>query len=295
MANDLAQQASSKVRDIASWLESREPGDLLEEARRFARRRPGTFLACAALAGLVGGRFTRGMADEARDDSGTADTPVLRRTEPPSRPSWPHLRSRPRPRSSARPPSPAPARLRHRPGHRDRAGQPRHPVPDGRIRPMTSVPNSWGSHAVGDTGGRHGSIADAIPPAEQVEGAHQTFDKGEVSSLGAIVSDISNDLSTLMRQEVALAKAEATETATRAGKGAGMLGGAGVAGHMALLFLSIALMWGLAELLDSLGWASVIVALLWAVIAAVLAVIGRRQLKKAPGHGPHGRHRQASA
>jgi hypothetical protein len=155
---------------------------------------------------------------------------------------------------------------------------------------MTTIPNSGagrsdpgGSHAVGDTGARHGSISDAIPPAEQVEGAHQTFDKGEVSSLGAIVSDISNDLSTLMRQELALAKAEATQTASRAGKGVGMLAGAGVAGHMVLVFLSLALMWGLAQLLDSLGWASVIVALLWAVIAAVLAVMGRGQLKKAPG------------
>ena len=79
MANDLAQQASSKIRDIARWLESREPADLLEEARSFARRRPGTFLAGAALVGLVGGRLTRGMADEARDDSGTPDATVLRR------------------------------------------------------------------------------------------------------------------------------------------------------------------------------------------------------------------------
>jgi hypothetical protein len=83
MANDLAQQASSKIRDIARWLESREPADLLEEARSFARRRPGTFLAGAALAGLVGGRLTRGMADEARDDSGTPDaTQSFAATEP---------------------------------------------------------------------------------------------------------------------------------------------------------------------------------------------------------------------
>ena len=157
---------------------------------------------------------------------------------------------------------------------------------------MSSTPNSGagradpgagGSHAIGDTGSRHGSISDAIPPAEQVEGAHQTYDKGEVSSLGAIVGDISADLSTLMRQELALAKAEATQTATRAGKGAGMLAGAGVAGHMMLVFLSLALMWGLAEMLDSLGWASVIVAVLWAIIAGVLAAMGRSQLKKAPG------------
>ena len=97
------------------------------------------------------------------------------------------------------------------------------------------------------------------------------------------MSDISNDLSTLMRQEVALAKAEAQQSATRAGKGAGMLGGAGVAGHMALLFVSVALMWALADALDSLAWASVLVALLWAVIAAVLAILGRKQLQRVTG------------
>src|ERR687889_746325 len=102
-------------------------------------------------------------------------------------------------------------------------------------------------------------------------------------SLGELLGEVSSDLSTLMRQELALAKAEAQQTASRAGKGAGMLAGAGVAGHLVLVFLSLALMWGLAELLDSLGWASVIVAALWAVIAAVLAVMGRAQLKKAPG------------
>lgn len=70
IAADLARQASTRARDLASWLEAREPGDLLEEARRFARQRPGMFLAGAAVLGLIGGRLTRGMADEARDDSG---------------------------------------------------------------------------------------------------------------------------------------------------------------------------------------------------------------------------------
>jgi len=76
VATDLVQQASSKARELARWLESREPGDLLDEARSFARRRPGMFLAGAAVLGLVGGRLTRGMADEARDDSGTPDYPA---------------------------------------------------------------------------------------------------------------------------------------------------------------------------------------------------------------------------
>ena len=54
---------------------------------------------------------------------------------------------------------------------------------------------------------------------------------------------MSRDVSTLMRQEVELAKAELTQSAKRAGKGAGMYGGAGVAGWFTLLFLSVALWW----------------------------------------------------
>jgi hypothetical protein len=102
-------------------------------------------------------------------------------------------------------------------------------------------------------------------------------------SLGALLSDITSDISMLMRQEVALAKAELTESAKRAGKGAGMLGGAGVAGHFVLLFLSIALWWGLGDLMDNMALSAVLVALLWAVVAAVLALKGRTELKRIEG------------
>lgn len=130
---------------------------------------------------------------------------------------------------------------------------------------------------------RSESIRDAIPDPEPIHGAHDTYAKGEVGSIGALVSDISADLSTLMRQEVALAKAEVKESATRAGKGAGMLGGAGYAGHFVVLFLSLALWMGLADLIDNLGWAAVIVAVLWGIVAAVLALMGRNQLKNIEG------------
>lgn len=70
VASDLARQASTRARDAATWMENREPGDVVEEVKRFARQRPGTFLAATALVGLVAGRMTRGIADEARDDSG---------------------------------------------------------------------------------------------------------------------------------------------------------------------------------------------------------------------------------
>jgi hypothetical protein len=62
LAAELAQQAADRARGLASWLEQREPGDLLEEVRAYARRHPGTFLFGAAVAGVVAGRLTRGVA-----------------------------------------------------------------------------------------------------------------------------------------------------------------------------------------------------------------------------------------
>jgi hypothetical protein len=101
-------------------------------------------------------------------------------------------------------------------------------------------------------------------------------------SIGELLSDISTDITTLMRQEVALAKAEATQSAKQAGKGAGMLAGAGVAGHMVLLFISIALWWGIGDKTGH-GWSALIVAAIWAIIAAILAVTGRKEIKNVSG------------
>ncbi|WP_203581792.1 phage holin family protein [Microbacterium hibisci] len=107
--------------------------------------------------------------------------------------------------------------------------------------------------------------------------------KAADTSLGDLVGEVSRDLSTLMRQELELAKAELSESAKRAGKGAGLLGGAGYAGSMAVLFLSIALWWALGDLLDSLGWSAVIVAVIWAIIAGILFAVGRSRLKSVQG------------
>jgi hypothetical protein len=106
--------------------------------------------------------------------------------------------------------------------------------------------------------------------------------KADNASLGELLGEVTRDLSTLMRQEVELAKAELKQSATKAGKGGGMLAGAGVAGHFVLVFLSLALMFALGALMP-LGWAAVIVAVIWAIIAAVLASIGRKNLKQIQG------------
>lgn len=107
--------------------------------------------------------------------------------------------------------------------------------------------------------------------------------KAAETSLGELVGEVSRDLSALMRKELELAKAELAESAKRAGKAAGLLGGAGYAGSMAVLFVSLALWWALGDLIDSLGWSAVIVAVIWAIIAAILFATGRSRLKSVQG------------
>ena len=100
--------------------------------------------------------------------------------------------------------------------------------------------------------------------------------------MGQLLGEISGDISTLMRQEVELAKTEVRQSVNQASKGTSMLGGAAVAGHMVLLFLSVALWWALGTSIGR-GWSALVVALIWALIAAVLATMGRTQLKAVTG------------
>jgi hypothetical protein len=111
-------------------------------------------------------------------------------------------------------------------------------------------------------------------------GEHTTAtDRPDVSgrSVGDLIGEVTGDLTTLMRQELELAKAEVKQEATTAGKAAGMLGAAGFAGYMTLLFASIALWWALANGMDE-GWAALIVAVLWGIAAAVLGVVGKKKI-----------------
>jgi hypothetical protein len=120
-------------------------------------------------------------------------------------------------------------------------------------------------------------VAVSAPGADPTIANHRHVDVGSVS-VGELITDVSRDLSMLMRQELELAKAEVKTEVTKTGKAAGMLGGAGFAGYMVLLFLSIALWWGLANVIDQ-GWAALIVAVIWAAIGAVLYVTGRNTLR----------------
>jgi hypothetical protein len=98
------------------------------------------------------------------------------------------------------------------------------------------------------------------------------------SSAGELVQEVASDLSRLMRQELELAKAELRDEARQAGRGAGMIAAAGMATLVVLLFASTALMWLLGTWL-ALGWAALIVAVLWAIVGGLLYATGRSRLR----------------
>jgi hypothetical protein len=62
VAGEMVRRVSGAAEQAAGWLEGREPGDLVNEVRDYARRRPGVFLAGAVVAGLLMGRLTRDVA-----------------------------------------------------------------------------------------------------------------------------------------------------------------------------------------------------------------------------------------
>ncbi|MFD1829365.1 phage holin family protein [Streptomyces desertarenae] len=110
------------------------------------------------------------------------------------------------------------------------------------------------------------------------DGTVQRTDDGD-RSIGELLSAVTADAQKLLRQEIELAKAEVREEATKAGKAAGMYGGAGFAGYMTALFASLALVFALANVMDW-GWAALIVTALWAVAALVLYSMGRSRMKQ---------------
>ena len=102
---------------------------------------------------------------------------------------------------------------------------------------------------------------------------------------GELVKDLASQTSTLVRQEIKLAQAEVTQKGKLAGKGAGMLAGAGVTALLALGALTALLI----IVLDSfmaLWLAALIVTLLWAAVAAGLAMAGRNALQAATPPAP---------
>ena len=97
-------------------------------------------------------------------------------------------------------------------------------------------------------------------------------------SLGELVGQATKELSTLLRKEVELAKAELASEVGKAGKGAGMFGGAGVTALYGLTFVSLAAMFGLGAVMP-LGWAALIVGVVYLAAAGVLALTGKKAFR----------------
>src|SRR5918998_57382 len=101
-------------------------------------------------------------------------------------------------------------------------------------------------------------------------------------SLGEVMGDLTRNVSTLLQQEMALAKAELRQSGSRAGKGIGLFAGAAVAGILFLVFLSVSAWWGLGQFMGN-EWSALIVAAVWVIIAIILALAGKKEMDRIRG------------
>jgi uncharacterized membrane protein YqjE len=104
-------------------------------------------------------------------------------------------------------------------------------------------------------------------------------------SIGDLLKQLSEETSTLVKQELALARAELEQQGKRAGMGAGMLGGAGVAGLLTLGALTATLI-GVLDTAMAFWLAALIVTVVWAAVAGVLALQGRNKINEATPPAP---------
>jgi hypothetical protein len=101
-------------------------------------------------------------------------------------------------------------------------------------------------------------------------------------SLGEVMGDLTRKVSTLLQQEVALAKAELRQSAAQAGKGIGLYVGAAVAGVLFLVFLSVSAWWGLGQFIGN-EWSALVVAAVWVIVAIILALAGKKEMERIRG------------
>jgi MFS family permease len=98
--------------------------------------------------------------------------------------------------------------------------------------------------------------------------------------VGELLKQLSNETTTLVKQELELAKAEMAEKGKQAGTGAGLFGGAGVIGLLAGIALTLTLIYALGTGMQD--WlAALIVTVLWAAVAGVLALTGKKKVQEA--------------
>jgi len=98
-------------------------------------------------------------------------------------------------------------------------------------------------------------------------------------SLSDLVSRMTSDVGHLVSTQIELAKVEIKDEVSRAGKGAGMVGGGGLAALIAVVLVSFAVAYWLADAFDDLGSGFLVVGLVYAAVAAVLVVKGKQQIR----------------
>jgi hypothetical protein len=116
-------------------------------------------------------------------------------------------------------------------------------------------------------------------PSDAPRGALEAADG---RSLGEVMGDLTRNVSTLLQQEVALAKAELRQSGSRAGKGIGLFAGAAIAGILFLVFLSVSAWWGLGQFIGN-EWSALVVAAVWVIVAIILALAGKKEMERIRG------------
>jgi tetrahydromethanopterin S-methyltransferase subunit G len=125
-----------------------------------------------------------------------------------------------------------------------------------------------------------GTFPDAV--REEYTAKRPVLESADGRSIGELLSDVTSNISTLIQQELALAKAELRQSGTRAGRGIGMFVGAAAGGLLVLVFVSVSAWWGLGQFAGN-QWSALIVAAVWAVVAAVLALVGKKEFERIRG------------
>jgi tetrahydromethanopterin S-methyltransferase subunit G len=119
-----------------------------------------------------------------------------------------------------------------------------------------------------------------VPSSEQPRRGALEAEDGR--SLGEVTGDLTRNVSTLLQQEVALAKAELSQSGKRAGKGIGLFAGAAIAGILFLVFLSVSAWWGLGQFIGN-EWSALVVAAVWVIVAIILALAGKKEMERIRG------------
>ncbi len=136
-----------------------------------------------------------------------------------------------------------------------------------------STPGTPGS---GQGGSRAMDLSDTAPTGGGTSGqGHDLRDE----PIAELLKRLSNETTHLVKMELELAKAEMTQKGKQAGTGVGLLGGGGVAGLMALIALTLTLIYLLDTFMKT--WiAALIVTVLWGAIAGALALKGKKELQE---------------